>query len=266
MSIISEIFILGIFWSSVPVVGQFFVFAPDDFWSFFVLPLVFLRLLLVVIVLFSSFLISPMFQVFCLISCFLVSDAHNFEAESSAKTDYGFRAYGELARFVYCLLQKIKVPSSLPAVERWELYMLPNHSSFERIDYEQFLCGSTVLTFLEKVNSVYLRKEFKQNCLDFLEDLTSNVLSSLCARSPVGRGLSAFCPEILIGGDDHSALSLFSELINALGRMKWLKSSEKEGCKAEFQSFVRDQRDLEYGPSVRRPTVDNILDYCVGTG
>ena len=46
--------------------------------------------------------------------------------------------------------------------------------------------------------------------------------------------------------------------------MKWLKSSEKEGCKAEFQSFVRDQRDLEYGPSVRRPVIDNILDYCVG--
>ena len=43
--------------------------------------------------------------------------------------------YGELARFVYCLLQKIKKPDSLPAVERWESYMLPHHSQFEKIDY-----------------------------------------------------------------------------------------------------------------------------------
>ena len=35
-----------------------------------------------------------------------VSDAHNFTADPSSACDYGYHAYGELARFPYYLLQK----------------------------------------------------------------------------------------------------------------------------------------------------------------
>ena len=80
-----------------------------------------------------------MFQTSLFISCFLVSDAHNFVAEQLRPHDYGFRAYGELARFVYCLLQKIKSSESLPVIEKWETYMLPNHSQFAAQSLENFL-------------------------------------------------------------------------------------------------------------------------------
>ena len=46
-----------------------------------------------------------------------------------------------------------------------------------------------------------------------------------------------------------------------MGRIKGLKSNEKEASKAEFQSFVRDERQREYGPFVRRPEIGNILSY-----
>ena len=45
-----------------------------------------------------------------------VSVANNFVHFSTA-ADQGYHAFGELARFVYCLLHKIKKASSLPLVE-----------------------------------------------------------------------------------------------------------------------------------------------------
>jgi len=53
-----------------------------------------------------------------------VSVANNF-VHSSTAADQGYNAFGEPARFVYCLLQKIKKASSLPLVEKWEEYVVP---------------------------------------------------------------------------------------------------------------------------------------------
>ena len=35
------------------------------------------------------------------------------------------------------------------------------------------------------------------------------VLSTVAAGSPIGQGLSCFCPLILVGGDDHAPIQLF---------------------------------------------------------
>ena len=45
---------------------------------------------------------------------FCISDAHIFTADPSSVCDYGYHAWGELSRFTYCLLQKIKSAQSLP--------------------------------------------------------------------------------------------------------------------------------------------------------
>ena len=208
---------------------------------------------------FVSFLVSAISE--CMLHfLFFVSDGHNFVQQATANSDYGFRAYGELVRFVYCLLKKIQKPDVLPLVEQWDRYMLPNHSGFESLEFEHFISGTTLMDSLERLSSIYIRKELKKNCWDFFDHFVSCVLSSVSARYPVGRGLSSFCPEMFDwGGDEHSATSLFVELVNALGRMKWLKSTEKEASKSEFQSFVRDQGELEYGTGVRRPEIGIIF-------
>ena len=79
-----------------------------------------------------------------------VSVADNFD-HSSAAADQGYHAFSELARFVYCLLWKIKKASSLLVVEQWEEYLIPNHSRFPAIDERDFLSGTRVMAALDKV-------------------------------------------------------------------------------------------------------------------
>ena len=190
-----------------------------------------------------------------------VSDNNNFVAEQSPGCGYGYRAYGELSHFVYCILQKIKKSESLPLVEKWEDYMLPNHSSFAGIDVEHFLVGTRIHAALEKISSSYLRKEFRINARRFLEEFCSTILSTVAARSKLGQGVSCFCPEIILGGDDHSAFFLHGQLLDGLLECGWETGSSVEACKAEFQSFVREQRQLERHSTRKRPDVGNIPAY-----
>ena len=118
--------------------------------------------------------------------------AHAFTDLDSGRADYGYLAFGELSRFVYCLLRKVKLSSDLPAIEKWEI--LPNHSCFGAIAEEYFLEGTRLLASLEKINSSFLLKGISGDCRRFLEDLVSSILSTVAARSPIGQGLSCFCP------------------------------------------------------------------------
>ena len=85
-----------------------------------------------------------------------VSVANNFIHLPTA-ADQGYHAFGELARFIYCLLQKIKKTSSLPIIERWEEYVVSNQSRFAPIDDKHFLEGTRVMAALGKVGSLYLQ-------------------------------------------------------------------------------------------------------------
>ena len=190
-----------------------------------------------------------------------MSDNNNFVAQQSPGSGYGYRAYGKLSHFVYCILQKIKKSESLPLVKKWEDHMLPNHSSFAAIDEEHFLVETRIHAALEKMSSSYLRKEFWSNARRFLEEFCSTVLSTVTARSKLGQGVSCFCPEIILGGDDLSAFFLHGQLLDGLVECGWEKGSSVEDCKAEFQSFVQEQRQLDRLSTRKRPDVGNILAY-----
>ena len=197
---------------------------------------------------------------FVLISlCLLFLVAHNFTELNSGRADYGYLAFGELSRFVYCLLQKVKLSSDLPVIEKWEAYMLPNHSCFGAIAEEHFLEGTRLLASLEKI---FLRKEFRRDCRRFLEDLVSTILSTVAARSQIGQGLSCFCPEILIGGDDYSAFHLFGQLLDGLLELGWVRGSEVEPAKAEFHSFVRERRQVETSSHRSRAPINSVFAFC----
>ena len=128
---------------------------------------------------------------------FSVSVANNF-VHCQTTSDYRYHTFSELARFIYCLLQKIKQGSSLPLVEEWDDYVLPNHSKNAPIADGEFLAA------LNKIGSSYLKREFQRDARRFLEEFTTSVLSTVAARSKIGQGLSCFCPAIIIGGDDHA--------------------------------------------------------------
>ena len=88
-----------------------------------------------------------------------VSVANNF-VHCQTASDYGYHKFGELARFFYCLLQKIKQVSSLPLVEQLDDYVLPNNSKFAPIADGEFLAGTRLLAALNKIGSSYLKREF----------------------------------------------------------------------------------------------------------
>ena len=160
--------------------------------------------------------------------------------QQSPQSDCGYREYGEVSHIVYCLLQKIKASGPLPIVERWESYKLPKQSLFAAMEEDHFLLGTRVHAALEKMTSYYLKKEFRSSACLFLKEFTSTVQSIVAARLKLGQGVS--CPEIFIGGDDHSAFFLFGELLHGLIACGWEKGSNIEACKAGFRSFVNDQR------------------------
>ena len=140
--------------------------------------------------------------------------------------------------------------------------MLPNHSCFGAIAEEHFLEGTRLHASLEKINSSFLRKEFRRDCRRFLEDLVSTMLSTVAARSPIGQGLSCFCPEIVIGGDNYSASHLFGQLLDGLLELGCVRGSEVEPEKAEFHSFVREQLQVETSGNRSRAPINSVFAFC----
>ena len=140
--------------------------------------------------------------------------------------------------------------------------MLPNHSCFGAIAEEHFLEGTHLLASLERINCSFFRKEFRKHCRRFLEDYVSTILSTVAVRSPIGQGLSCFCPEIVIGGDDYSAFHLFGQLLDGLFELGWVRGSEVERAKAEFHSIVREQRQVETSGNRSRAPINSVFAFC----
>ena len=87
-------------------------------------------------------------------------------------------------------------------------------------------------------------------------------LTTVAARSKIGQGLSCFCPAIIIGGDDNAPLNLLGlPLIGLLDR-GWVKSSEIEACRSEYQSLVQEQRQEERSSTRSRPDIGDVLAFC----
>ena len=170
-----------------------------------------------------------------------VSVVNNFIHPQTA-SNYGYHTFGELARFIFCLLQKIKQGISLPLVEQWDEDVLANYSNFPPIANGQFLVGTRVLAALNKIASSYLKKEFQRDARRILEEITNSVLSTVAARSKIWQSLSCFCPAIIMGGDDHAPLHFPGLLLDGISERGLIKGSEIEACRAEYQSFVREQR------------------------
>ena len=105
--------------------------------------------------------------------------------------------------------------------------------------------GTHVHAALEKMTSYYHKNEFWSSARRFLEEFASFLLPTVDAVSRLGQGVSCFCPEIIIGGEDHSAFFIFGQLLGGLIACGWEKRSMIEACKAEFQSFGQEQRQLQ---------------------
>ena len=148
-------------------------------------------------------------------------------------------------------------------MEQWDDYVLPNHSKFPAIADGEFLAGTRVLAALKKIGSSYLKREFQRDARRFLKEFTTSVLSTVAARSKIGQRLNCFCPAIVVGGDDHAPLHLLVLLLDGLLDHGWVKGSEIEACRSEYQSFVQEQRQLERSSTRSRLDIGDVLSTSV---
>ena len=74
--------------------------------------------------------------------------------------------------------------------------------------------------------------------------------------------MSCLCPAIVIGGDDHAPFHLLGLLLDGLLESGWVKGSEIEACRSEYQSFVQEQRQLERTSTRSRPDIGDVLSFC----
>ena len=190
-----------------------------------------------------------------------VSVAKHF-VHCQTASDYGYHTFGELARFIYCLLQKIKQWSSSPLLELWDDYVLPNHSKIPPIADGEFLAVTRVVAALIKIGCSNLQRDFQRDARRFLEEFITSVLSTVAARSKIGQGLNCFCPVIIVGGDNHAPLHLLGPLLDGLLDRGWVKGNEIEACRSEYQSFVQEQGQLERSSTRSRPNIGDVLSFC----
>ena len=88
------------------------------------------------------------------------------------------------------------------------------------------------------------------------------MLSTVAARSKIGQGLSSFCPAVILGGDNHAPLYLLGLLLEGLLDREWIKDNDIEASRAEYQSIVQQQRELERSSTSSRPDVGDVLLFC----
>ena len=137
----------------------------------------------------------------------------------------------------------------------------PIIQSFLLLPVESFCSGHEYRRFSTRL-LVPIRKEFQRDARKFFEEFTTSVLSTVAVCSKVGEGLSCFCPAISIGGDNHAPLHLLVLLLDGLLERGWIEGSEIEACRPEYQSFVQEQRQLEWSSTRGRPDVGDVLSFC----
>ena len=190
------------------------------------------------------------------VTYFVVSIANNFVHSQKIRSISPLENWRGL--YTACCRKKV---SFSPLVEQWDECVNPNHSRVHTIDEEVFLTGTQGMTTLNKVGSHYLKTAIRCDARRFLEKFVKCLLSTVPSRSHVGQGIFCFCPEIVIGGDVVVPLPIFKKLLDRLLEKGLVKGSEAEACRAEYQSSVWEQRQLEWSLTRSRPDVGGVLSF-----
>ena len=117
------------------------------------------------------------------------------------------------------------------------------------------------MTALDKVVSQKLRTEFRRDAPRFIEEFVNCLLSTVASRLLIRQGMSCFYTAIVVGGVDVVP-QVFNKLFDGLLEKKWTKGNKNEACRAEYESFVQEQRQLERSSTRSRPDVGDVLSFC----
>ena len=190
-------------------------------------------------------------------------DSCTFKKQRARRGDYTFHCYSELCQFVYCLLTRSRKVSSLPEMNSWEDYMDSEKiASFPKTSDATFLCNFEFGEVLRQRNTSEV-KDFRTRCRRFIDRLVDVILSKLLVSSDFLQGVYCFCPELLLGGDDHCVFTLFSRLMRVLEESGAVSSAESRSAVEEFATFVVDVRARHLSSGQQSEDIADVISYLL---
>ena len=84
--------------------------------------------------------------------------------------------------------------------------------------------------------------DFRVLCREFMNRLIILLVGSVSAQSRVARGLSSFCPEMLLENDDNCVFELFADLCKVLESCNTISCDEAKSDVEEFSTYVVEKR------------------------
>ena len=84
---------------------------------------------------------------------------------------------------------------------------------------------------------------FIKKSREYLENLFWIIMLTVYAWILIIQGLSCFCLDIVLGGDDYSAVYLFGRLVDWLLDNRWIKGSTNEPAIQGAVSFSRERAE-----------------------
>ena len=146
---------------------------------------------------------------------------------------------------------KTREINALPSIHQWEEYMsVESVERFPSVSIECFLSSYDL-----EVST------FRVKCKEFLDQLIVMVLQYESVTSGVSRGLSSFCFEILLEGDNSCVLTLFADLCRLYVGCGVLALDVSKAAVEEFTSYVAEKRRQHVDSTRSASDISNIMEF-----
>ena len=127
-------------------------------------------------------------------------------------------------------------------MNNWEEYMDEQRvDEFESVALSDFLLNHSFGAVLQSRKDSDGRA-FREQCVKFMDRLVDAILAQQPVTGEFSCGLYAFCPELLLEGDDRHMLELFRKLVRVLESSGCVSAVESRTAVEEYSTFVVEAR------------------------
>ena len=106
-------------------------------------------------------------------------------------------------------------------------------------------------------------QEFRNRCREFIDCLVDVLLETNLSSSDFLQGVHAFCPEILLEGNDRYILRLFCKFVLAHEKSGSLSSEQLKSGAEEIVIFVVDDRLLNVACENSAEGIADVISYLL---
>ena len=106
-------------------------------------------------------------------------------------------------------------------------------------------------------------RAFREQCVKFMNRLVDAILAQQPVTGEFSCGLYAFCPELLLEGDDRHMLELFPKLVPVLESSGCVSAVESRTAVEEYSTFVVEARKRHASGGSSAEYISDIVQYLL---